>query len=66
VTGFKQKPRPQRAEDLLPEWREMLEERAGIMEFDGNLPRERAQQLALADILGLMDGSERRLRSEVA
>lgn len=33
------------------EWRDLFEERAGIMEFDGNLPRARAETLALAEVL---------------
>lgn len=31
--------------------REDFEERAAIMEFDGNLPREHAECLALLDVL---------------
>ena len=31
--------------------REDFEERAAIMEFDGNLPREHAESLALLDVL---------------
>lgn len=33
------------------EWREEFEKRAGIMEYEGGLPRDRAEALALADIL---------------
>lgn len=32
------------------DWREIYEERAAIMEFDGRLPRERAEVLALAEV----------------
>jgi len=41
-----------RVEDLDPEWRVEWEERAAIMEYDGKLPRERAEAAALADIAG--------------
>jgi hypothetical protein len=41
--------------DALPaDWRDTWEERAAIMEYDGELPRERAEALALLDILGQM------------
>jgi hypothetical protein len=40
--------------DLPPEWHLLWDERAAIMEYDGGLPRERAEALALADILGQM------------
>ena len=45
--------------DLPVEWWELWDERAAIMEFDGNMPRERAEALALADIVERMkrDGS---------
>lgn len=52
-------PAPMTAEQLPPDWREMFEERAGIMEFDANLPREVAERLALRDILALMNGAPR-------
>lgn len=39
--------------ELPIEWHFAWDERAAIMEFDGNLPRERAEALALADILAL-------------
>jgi len=32
--------------------REIYEERAAIMEFDGGLPRAEAEKLALQDVLG--------------
>lgn len=38
-------------EDLSGEWREVYEERAGIREFDGGLPRELAEHYALLDVL---------------
>lgn len=38
---------------LTPDQQEAFEERAAIMEFDGNLGRERAEELALADVLAL-------------
>ena len=37
-----------RVEDLDMDWRVEWEERAAIMEYDGGLPRERAEALALA------------------
>jgi hypothetical protein len=40
--------------DLPPDWHLLWDERAAIMEYDGGLPRERAEALALADILGQM------------
>jgi hypothetical protein len=40
-------------DDLPPDWHELWEERAAIMEFDGGLPREQAE--ALADVLRSMD-----------
>jgi hypothetical protein len=43
-----------RLEDLDPEWREAWGERAAIMEYDGGLPRERAEALALAEIVRAM------------
>lgn len=33
-----------------PEWRERYEERAGIKEFEGNLPREIAEQQAEREV----------------
>lgn len=41
--------------DLPPEWRLLWDERAAIMQFDGNLPRERAEALAPADIRAQMN-----------
>lgn len=39
---------------LPPDWHVFWDERAAIMEFDGGLPRERAEALALTDILDQM------------
>ena len=48
-----------RVEDLDPEWRVEWEERAAIMEYGGNLPRERAEAEALKDSLEQMRQTER-------
>jgi hypothetical protein len=40
--------------DLPPDWRIAWEERAAIMEYEGGLPRERAEVLALTDVLNQM------------
>jgi hypothetical protein len=40
--------------DLPPEWHLLWEERAAIMEYDGGLPLEQAEALALADIAQVM------------
>ncbi len=37
--------------DLPPDWHYLWDERAAIMEFDGGLPRERAEALALSHVL---------------
>ena len=50
-------PRPEMSDD----WCEAYEERAAIMEFDGNLPREEAEALALRDIRALIEGAVRPL-----
>lgn len=52
VVGFEPKPAPGTPEDLSPDERERFEERAGIMEFDGEMPRWRAERLALREIAG--------------
>ena len=44
--------------DLPPDWHLAWDERAAIMEYDGGLPRERAEFLALADILDQMRRAE--------
>lgn len=41
-------------DDLPPDWRDVYEERAGIMECDGGLPKEQAEAAALADTLTRM------------
>src|SRR5262245_65192722 len=40
--------------DLPADWHSAWDERAAIREYDGGLPRERAEALALADILRQM------------
>ena len=40
--------------DLPADWHLLWDERAAIMEYDGGLPRERAEALALADVLDQM------------
>jgi len=48
-------PDPGITPDLLPpDWHLQWDERAAIMEADGNLPRERAEALALRDTLEQM------------
>ncbi|MCG3138438.1 MAG: hypothetical protein HJJLKODD_02303 [Phycisphaerae bacterium] len=42
--------------DQLPEhWRELYEERAGIMEYDANMNRQDAEDFALIEITDLMN-----------
>src|SRR5262245_33621694 len=41
-----------RVEDLPGDWRLEWEERAAILEYDGRLPKERAEAVALTEILG--------------
>jgi hypothetical protein len=43
-----------RVEDLDADWRVWFEERAAIMEYDGGLPRERAEAMALTETIRLM------------
>jgi len=45
--------------DLPTEWFLEWDERAAIMEYDGGLPRERAEHFALLDVLERMRQSER-------
>jgi hypothetical protein len=40
-----------RVEDLDPDWRVDWEERAAVLEYDGGHPRERAEALALREII---------------
>jgi hypothetical protein len=42
-------------DDLPGDWRVEWEEHAAIMEYDGRLPRERAEALALTDIVKAME-----------
>ena len=46
-------------EDLPPDWHFEWDERAAIMEYEGGLPRERAEFLALLDIGARMRGEAR-------
>ena len=41
--------------DLPADWHLAWDERAAIIEYDGKLPRERAEALALADVLRAME-----------
>ena len=55
--GMVAEPRTDRAVtivDLPAEWHLLWDERAAIMEYDGGMPRERAEALALGDILDQM------------
>jgi hypothetical protein len=45
------------AVDLTPDWYLLWNERAGIMQHDGGIPRERAEALALAEILRQMQAT---------
>jgi hypothetical protein len=47
--------------NLPSEWHLMWDERAAIMESEGTLPRERAEALALADVLRAMERAGIRL-----
>ena len=40
-----------RVEDLPGDWRVEWEERAAVMEYDGGIPRERAEAIALTEIV---------------
>jgi hypothetical protein len=42
-------------DDLFPDCRDIFEERAAIMEYDGGLSLEHAEAAALADILRIMN-----------
>jgi hypothetical protein len=53
-------PDPRITPDSLPaDWHFRWDERAAIMEYDGKLPREHAEALALTEILQLMRQAER-------
>jgi hypothetical protein len=41
--------------DLPADWHFLWDERAAIMEYDGELPRERAEALALAEVVREME-----------
>src|SRR5262245_42510874 len=43
-------------DDLPSDWHVAWDERAAILEFEGGIPRERAEALALAEIARLMAG----------
>src|SRR5262249_18512620 len=45
---------PTAPDDLPRDWHLVWDERAAVMEYDGGLPRERAEALALAEILRQM------------
>jgi len=51
---------PESLSDWPPDWRDAFEERAGIMEYDGGLPRYYAEEMAEAD---LREDYERRLKA---
>ena len=40
--------------DLRGEWHYLWDERAAIMEYDGGLPREKAEHLAMIEVVELM------------
>ena len=48
-------PRMVRPGDLPADWHFLWDERAAIMEYDGELPRERAEALALAEVVREME-----------
>lgn len=50
---------PTSSSDLSADWHFEWDERAAIMEYEGGLPRERAEALALADVLARMQGLPR-------
>ncbi|HAU38881.1 MAG TPA: hypothetical protein DCX07_14350 [Phycisphaerales bacterium] len=49
-------------ESLPGDWRVWFEERAAIKEYDGGLPRERAEAEALAETVRMMRASKRRIQ----
>ncbi len=51
-------------DDLPGDWRVDWEERAAIMEYDGGMPRERAEAMALNEIIQQMSDVERRNERE--
>ena len=48
------------ANDLPAEWHFHWDERAAIMEYDGKIPREQAEALALAEIRNLIGTADER------
>jgi len=58
LAGLFQVARPVCLADLSGDWRDEYEERAAIVEYCGNLPRERAEALALAEIARRMAGKK--------
>jgi hypothetical protein len=46
------------AADLPPEWHLVWDERAAIIEYDGGLCRERAEHLALVEVLAAIRQAE--------
>jgi len=44
---------------VTPYWREVWEERAAIMEFDGGMDREEAEAAAYADVRRMMKAPKR-------
>ncbi len=50
-------------DELPPEWHLAWDERAAIMEYDAGLPRERAEALALRDILAQINSERMRRRT---
>ena len=46
-------------EDLPGDWRCVFEERAAVMEYHGELPRELAEAEALAEIIRLMEAEKK-------
>ncbi len=56
VLRYLEKPAIDSPEQLPVEWYLEWDERAAVMEYDGGLPRERAEALALADVLRRMRG----------
>jgi hypothetical protein len=46
-----------RLDHLPPDWHQLWDERAAIMEYEGKLPRERAEFLALLEVRRMMKES---------
>jgi hypothetical protein len=57
LDGLAAPARELRVADLDPDWRIEWEERAAILEYDGGIPRKRAEAVALTEILGKMKAS---------